>query len=80
MSSSRCILIAIAGGTASGKKSVMGALKTSLLSLHTGSAPFTVETLHLSDFLLPATGSADPKQDPERIGTHARASPPAPNR
>lgn len=75
MTSPRCILIIIAGGAASGKKSVMKALETSLLSLHKGPGAFTVETLHLSDFLLP-TAAADPKQDPERIGAHALPQPP----
>ncbi|KAA8902100.1 hypothetical protein FN846DRAFT_955947 [Sphaerosporella brunnea] len=43
------IVIAIAGGPASGKKSVQSALKSALETLH--AAPFTVYTLHQTDFL-----------------------------
>ena len=66
-----CIFIAITGGAAAGKKCVQKALKNSLLSLYTGApGTFTVETIHLHDFLEPSPtiSPADARFDPERLG------------
>jgi len=55
------IFIAIAGGAASGKKTVQAALQSTLLSLHTGPAEaLTIELLHQRDFRrLPTSASGD---------------------